>query len=144
MSYTEDILKLRARVADAVKAGVVDESGKPTLEAILVNIMNEAEKNRQNCVAQAENLRRQAAGIDGQAAAFNSTVSIVFSVVNGLVKIAERSNEEEKARAEQEATERAEKEKLMADQAAQLAAAEEEAKKAFVSTTVVAKKPHKS
>lgn len=110
MSYVEDLIKLRKRVADAVSKGVVNQEGKDFYEATLIQIMNDAERNRQNCVTQAENLRRQAAVMDGQAGAFASVSSIVYSVINGYVNIAERDEEErkqaeaEKAQASQEFT----------------------------------------
>lgn len=90
MSYGEDILKLRKRVADAVSRGLISIENKDFLEGTLLQIMNDAEKNRQNCMIQAENLRRQAAVADGQAGAFASTVSIVYNVLNGLVAADER------------------------------------------------------
>lgn len=101
MSFVEDIIKLRKRVADAVAKGVVNQEGKDFYEATLIQVMNDAEKNRQNCVAQAENLRRQAAVMDGQAGAFASVSSIVYGVINGFVNVAER-DEEERKRAEEE------------------------------------------
>lgn len=94
MSYGESIIKLRARVQDAVKKGLVETSGKEFFEATLIQIMNDAEKNRQNCLTQAENLRRQASVFDGQAAAFGSVSSIVFGVINGYVTVAERDEAE--------------------------------------------------
>lgn len=94
MSYAEDILKLRVRVAEALATGAIDGS-KETLEAILIQIMNDAERNRQNCVTQAENFRKQAEKLDGQAGGFSSTVSIVYNVINGFIRIAEKSREEE-------------------------------------------------
>ncbi len=94
MSYAEDILKLRKRVNDAAIKGVVPSDGKSILEATLIQIMNEAEKNRQNCLTNAENLRKQASTFEGQAGAFASVSSIVFNVINGFVTIAERDEEE--------------------------------------------------
>ena len=102
MSFSEDILKLRKRVSDAVIKGVVNEDGKDFFEATLIQIMNDAEKNRQNCVTQAENLRRQAAVMDGQSGAFASVSSIIYNVINGFVSLAEREEEEEKAKIEKE------------------------------------------
>jgi hypothetical protein len=96
MSYLEEIQKLRKRVSDAVEKGVVNNSGREFLEATLIQIMNDAEKNRQNCVQQAENLRRQASIMDGQAGAFASVSSIVYSVINGFVVLAEKEEEERK------------------------------------------------
>lgn len=94
MSYAEDILRLRKRVADAVSRGIVDTDGKGFLEATLIQIMNDAEKNRQNCLTQAENLRRQAGVFDGQAGAYASVVSIVYNVINGYVLVAEKEEAE--------------------------------------------------
>jgi hypothetical protein len=94
MSYAEDILKLRGRIAEAISTGALDES-KDTLEAILIQVMNDSERNRQNTVSQAENLRKQAATLDGQAAAFSSMVSIVYNVINGFIRISERAKEKD-------------------------------------------------
>lgn len=101
MSYAESIIRLRARVQDALKKGLIDNNGKDFFEATLIQIMNDAEKNRNNCLTQAENLRRQAAVFDGQAAAFGSVASIVFNVINGYVTVAEK-DEEERLKAEEE------------------------------------------
>jgi CHASE3 domain sensor protein len=103
MSYAEDILKLRKRVQDAVSKGVVTDDGKDFLEASLIQIMNDAERNRQNCLTQADNLRRQAAQFDGQAGAFASVSSIVYNVINGFVIVAERDEEERAAEAAEKA-----------------------------------------
>lgn len=94
MGFAEDVIKLRKRMLDAVQNGVVDANSKDTFEATLIQIMNDAEKQRQSCVAQADNLRRQAAQIDGQAQAFASVGSIVYGVLNGYVTLAERDAEE--------------------------------------------------
>jgi hypothetical protein len=100
-SYAEAIIKLRNRVQDAVTKGLLDNQNKDFYEATLIQIMNDAEKNRNNCLVQAENLRRQASVFDGQAAAYASILSIIFNVLNGYVSVAER-DEEERAVAEQE------------------------------------------
>jgi hypothetical protein len=102
-TYYENIAKLRARVSDAVRKGLVDLNGKQFLEATLIQIMNDAEKNRQNCLTQAENLRRQANTFEGQAGAFASISSIVFNVINGFVAVAERDEEERAAQAAEKA-----------------------------------------
>ena len=109
MAYAEDILRLRARFADALASGVIDGS-KDTLEALLIQIMNESEKNRQNCATQAENIRKQIATLDGQAAAFSSVTSIIYNVLNGFIRVAERNKEEE----DRVKTENAEREQLIA------------------------------
>ncbi len=103
MAYAEDILKLRKRVQDAVSKGVVKADGKDILEATMIQVMNDAERNRQNCVAQADNLRKQAAQFDGQAGAFASVSSIVYNVLNGFVMAAEKDEAERAAQAEEKA-----------------------------------------
>jgi hypothetical protein len=94
MSYGEEILKLRKRVADAVSHNVFNTDNKDIIEALLIQVMNDAERNRQQCVSQAENLRKQASTLDGQAGAFASMGSIVYSVINGFVMKAEHSERE--------------------------------------------------
>jgi len=110
MSYAEDILKLRKRVQDAVSKGVVSDDGRDFLEASLIQIMNDAERNRQNCLTQAENLRKQASTFDGQAGAFASVSSIVYNVINGFVVVAERDEAERAAEAAEKAEAQAEAE----------------------------------
>ena len=107
MSYAEDILKLRRRIGDAVSRGLFSSESKDFFEGTLIQIMNDAERNRQNCLSQSENFRRQAAVADGQAGAFSSTISIVYNVLNGLVA-ADEKDDAERARA---AAEKAELEK---------------------------------
>lgn len=99
MAYAEDLVKLRKRMVDALGAGVVTAESKDTFEATLIQIMNEAERQRQACVARAEDLRRQAAIADGQSHAFTQVSSIVYSVINGYVTIAEKQRAEELERA---------------------------------------------
>jgi len=118
MGYAEDILKLRARFADALSVGAIDGS-KETVEAMLIQIMNEAEKNRQGCATQAENIRKQISVLDGQAAAFSSVTSIVYNVLNGFVRVAERNRQEE----DRTKAENAEREQLAAQMAAETEAA---------------------
>jgi hypothetical protein len=96
MAFGEDILKLRQRVQDAIRKGVVAQDGKEIFEATLVQVMSDAERNRQNCITQAENLRRQASVFDGQAGAFASVSSIIYNVLNGFVTAAEKEETEAK------------------------------------------------
>lgn len=95
MAYAEDLIKLRKRVSDALSLGVVDDTAKDLYEATLIQVMNEAEKQRQACVARAEDMRRQAAIADGQSHAFSQVSSIVYSVINGFVFAAEKQKREE-------------------------------------------------
>lgn len=101
MSYAEDLLKLRKRVLDAVKSGLIDDKQKDFYEATLIQIMNEAERQRQHCTQQAENLRKQASVLDGQASGYSSQSSIVYNVLNSYILAAERAAQEEKIHKEE-------------------------------------------
>lgn len=99
MGYAEDVLKLRKRVMDAVSTGVIDNNIKDFYEATLLQILNESERQRQSCMAQAENLEKQAAIARGQANSYAAMGSIIYSVLNGYVMVQERSLKEESDRA---------------------------------------------
>lgn len=94
MTYNENLIKLRQRMTDALKEGVVGPEGKDFYEATMIQIMNEAERQRQICVQQADTLRRQAATADGQASAFSMISSIVYNVLNSFIIQAEKSRKE--------------------------------------------------
>lgn len=95
MSYADDLIRLRKRMQDALGLGVVDNNSKDLYEATLIQVMNEAEKQRQACVSRAEDLRRQAAIADGQSHAFVQVSSIIYSVLNGYIVAAEKQRQEE-------------------------------------------------
>lgn len=101
MVFAEDVINLRKRMMDAVSRGVVSQDNKETFEATLIQIMNDAERQRQSCVTQADNFRRQASVVDGQASAFASVSSIVYGVLNAFVTLAEKDERERKAREEE-------------------------------------------
>lgn len=95
MAHNEDIIKIRKRVADAVNQGVIENNIKDFYEATLLQILNDAERQRQHCVLQAETLRKQASVLDGQASGFSAVSSIVFNVLNGYILAAEKAKREE-------------------------------------------------
>jgi hypothetical protein len=105
MTFSEDITRLRKRLLDAVSHGIVKSDSKDIYEATLIQVLNEAERQRQRCMTQADTLRRQAAVADGQASAYSAIGSIVFNVLNGFVDAAERANREERERAVENAEE---------------------------------------
>jgi len=112
MSYADDLLKLRKRLIDAISIGLIDPSQKDFFEASLIQMMNDAEKNRQNCLTTAENLKKQAAIAEGQAQAFSSMSSIIYNVINALILQNERNKIDEDRRAQ----ELAEMQKTMSEQ----------------------------
>jgi len=101
MSYADDLVKLRKRLMDAIAVGLIDPSQKDFFEASLIQMMNDAEKNKQNCLTTAENLKKQAAIAEGQAQAFSSMSSIIYNVINALIIQGERSKLDEERRAQE-------------------------------------------
>jgi hypothetical protein len=99
MSFQEEIQKLRKKVADAVAIGVVNDEGKEIYEATLIQILNEAEMHRQRNVSQIENLKKQISTLEGQINGFTMVSSIIQSILNGYITIANRAKREEEERA---------------------------------------------
>jgi len=100
MSYNEELIKLRSRLLDAVREGVVGDDSKLAFESILTQIMNDAERSRQNCLLQADNLKKQSMMIEGQANAFSSVINIIYGAINSYVSAVENSKNIEKLFAE--------------------------------------------
>jgi hypothetical protein len=101
MSYADDLVKLRKRLMDAIAVGLINPSQKDFFEASLIQMMNDAEKNKQNCLTTAENLKKQAAIAEGQAQAFSSMSSIIYNVINALIIQSERNKLDEERRAQE-------------------------------------------
>jgi hypothetical protein len=101
MSYADDLVKLRKRLTDAIAVGLIDPSQKDFFEASLIQIMNDAEKSKQNCLTTAENFKRQAAVAEGQSQAFSSMSSIIYNVINALIVQTERNKLDESRRAQE-------------------------------------------
>lgn len=99
----EEILRLRRRVKDLLALGYMTEESGGTYEQTLLQIWQEADRGRQNCLNQAETLKRQAAAAEAQAGAFTLMSSILFNVVNGFV---EAGNKRLREDAEREAEEK--------------------------------------
>ena len=97
MGHAEDLTKLRTRMVDAMNAGVVGEDAD-TFKMTLLQVLNEAERKRQKAQAGIENLRGQIKMMEGQVNAYSQVGSILYSVIDGYVKIAERTAAEEVAR----------------------------------------------
>jgi hypothetical protein len=106
-SHAEMVFKLRKRIQDAVKLNVVNENSKETFELTLLQIMNEAERQRIHCHRMVSDFEQKAQGAKSQASAYEAMISIVYSILNGLVRKAEQDEEEikelEEAEAEAEA-----------------------------------------
>lgn len=102
----EELLKLRKRLLDFQRLGVMDPEAFMTYQQTILQLWQEAERRRQACMAQVEGLKRQAAAAESQAHAFSSMSSIFYAVVNGYVEIEEkRFREEAERQAERKAAE---------------------------------------
>lgn len=100
----EEILKLRRRVKDLLGLGYMTEESGGTYEQTILQVWQEADRGRVNCLAQAETLKRQAAAAEAQAGAFTMMSSILYNVVNGFVEAGNRRlREDAEKQAEREA-----------------------------------------
>ena len=94
MGYNEDLIQIRQRVSDLLNQGAITPNSKDFYEGTLIQVMNDAERNRQNCMVAAENLKRQVSMMEGQASGFAAVSSMVLAVLNGFVKKTEQTNQE--------------------------------------------------
>ncbi len=106
-AFSETLSKLKIRLHDAAKRGL---SNPETMQEIMMQLLGECEKNRQNALNQASVMEREVRKYQGQAEAFNSIGSLMFYLVDQTVKIDER--EEEHARRYEE--EQREKQEVLA------------------------------
>lgn len=89
----DELIKLRARVADVVRLGIVTGDAD-IYQATLISIWNDAERNRQLRVQEAQKLREQVVAAEAKAQAFASMSTIIYQVLDGYIKAAERAAEE--------------------------------------------------
>lgn len=108
--FQATVAKLRARVGDAIRLGVGAENPAEFTVGVMFQIMEQCEKNRQDCLRQADSHREQAKAAEYQASAMLGVYEVAWRVYDGFIKAEERSRE----RAEFEAMEKA---KLAAEDA---------------------------
>lgn len=94
----EEILRLRRRVKDLLGLGYMTEESGGTYEQTILQVWQEADRGRINCLQQAETLKRQAAAAEAQAGAFTMVSSILYNVVNGFVEAGNKRLREEAER----------------------------------------------
>jgi hypothetical protein len=124
MNNNDILANLRKRMVEAVQIGMVNQDAGGVLETVLIQIVNEAERNKQRCDQLAYDYKRQAAQAEAQANAYTQIQSIVYAVLNGFVNAAAAAVEAE--RKQQETKEELSTEELEA--LAKLAAQQEEEK----------------
>ena len=106
MGFAEDVARIRLKFADAVKAGVFESENSDIVLATYIQIMNEAEKNKQSSMAAIETWKQNIANAQGQVNVWSSIGSMVFNVLNGYVQQAEKAAKEAAEReAERESAE---------------------------------------
>jgi len=101
MEAGESQVKLRQRMTDLLRMGVVDEKGHGVLQSVLMQLYNDCERQRQACMNQADSFRAQAKMAEGQANGFAAVSSIVYNTINGFVVQAERAAIESAERAKE-------------------------------------------
>ena len=94
----EEIVRLRRRVKDLLELGYMTEGAAGTYEQTILQVWQEADRGRLNCLQQAETLKRQAAAAEAQAGAFTMMSSILYNVVNGFVEAGNRRLREDQER----------------------------------------------
>lgn len=93
LSAEEELLKIRKRIKDAVELGLFDSptSSSGVAQETLIQIINEAHRGEQNCLAEIERLRWQLETLKGKAQGFSAMRSVVYAVLNGMVSASEKS-----------------------------------------------------
>lgn len=91
MENGEALTRLRTRMVDALKTGVVDEKHHGLVQQVLLQIMNDAERQRQACLSQVEAFKNQIVMAQGQANGYAAIASIVYGTIDGFIKQTERA-----------------------------------------------------
>lgn len=97
MGYKEELQRLRRQMIQAVQLGVIG-SDKDIFETTLVQIMNEAEKQRARTSQLKEGFRKQLAQAEAQEMAYDQMIAMVTAVLGGFVSKAQTMIEEERER----------------------------------------------
>ena len=106
-SHAEFLIKLRRRINDAVSLQVIDAGSKEIFETTLIQIMNEAERQRLHCNRLSADFEQKAQGAKSQASAYEAMISVVYGILNGFVRKAEADHVEIKEQAYEEELEKA-------------------------------------
>ena len=94
MEFSEAIQKLRSRLGDAISLGVGEDNPAEFTMAALIQVMNEAERHRQDCLRQMVSYRELAKGCEFQASAYCQMHSLIYSVYNNLITAEEKAQRE--------------------------------------------------
>lgn len=108
----QEQLRLRKRLGDLMRMGAATPD---TFQQAVLQIWQEAERQRQMSMTQAEEHLRKYHSCNAQAHAFSMTSSIAFAVINGFVVMEERRVQEEQRQAQERAEKEREAAKLASD-----------------------------
>ena len=84
------LVKLRTRMNELLRLGIVTPEGFGMYQQTVLQLLQEFDRRKASCFAQAEQLRTQAAAVESQGHAFGVSGSILFAVVNGYIDAEEK------------------------------------------------------
>lgn len=96
-----ELIRLRQRFLDLQKLGALTPESFGMFQQSFMEVYQEAEKRRQACLAQADELRRKASAAESQSHAYSTISSILYSIVDGHIGIEQKRLVEEQAREDQ-------------------------------------------
>lgn len=94
----DDLVRLRTKILELHQMGALHPQSFGTYQQTLLQVYNEANRQRISCRNRANEFRKQADGLDQQANAYSMMGSILFNVVNGYVEIEQKRLREEHER----------------------------------------------
>ena len=109
--FTEVVAKLRARLLDAKNLKIGEDSPQDFALGMMMQLMNEAERQRQACIREMHSHRELAKAAEYQASAYAQVHNMAWAVYDGFIRAEEKSITERKER-ELEKAQNPEPEKL--------------------------------
>jgi hypothetical protein len=103
--FSDTVAKLRARLLDAQKLDIGKDNPQEFALGMIIQLMNEAEKQRQICVREMHSHRELAKAAEYQASAYSAIHSMAWAVYDGFIRAEERAIAERKARDQERAKE---------------------------------------
>lgn len=86
MPHANNIVQLRQRIVEAQNKGLFgSKSDAAFAQAVLLELLNDAERSRQSHLVAAERARSQAIAEENQAKGISAVSSMVFNVLNGYI-----------------------------------------------------------
>ena len=91
MEFNDALVKVRQKVIDAVRLGIIDKS---LYEATLIQLLKDVERRRRRCLDLERDHLRDAAKAAAEAQGYQSMYTMIYSVLNGFVEAAEKDIQE--------------------------------------------------